>query len=361
MSNGYEYSRNGGYPIINFDIEKYSKDKKTIADTIGYNTLNKMMSSFRIKKLPETIPEKWLKLMLLTGGYAFITNKDLDNMYAFQGGLGGEPDEYYQPTEIVIANPALRYNKTLKIDEDGILISWDTMRQGIIPIIGKYAGLLAENTITIRISDIMARITNIISASDDDTVSSADEYLKQLEDGKLGIIQYSPFLEDLHIQAGTTANGQNHITELIELEQYLKSSLLNEIGLQSNYNMKRESINSNEAQLNDDTIQPYMDMVEDNLILGFNKVNEMFGTEIEVEFGSAWKKNAEERELELEEHEAEVEQTEAEVEQIEVETENIESEDNENENIGETDDQTEISNIGDSDIPEDTQDSELAD
>ena len=361
-----------GYNIINFDIEKYSKDKKTIADTIGYNTLNKLMSLFKfdLKGDEVTVKPEWLKLQLFQNGFSFITEFE-NNLYAFYGGLGGLPDEYYQPTEIVVANPYLKLNKTynIKDNEDGVLISFDTLRQGIVPIIGKYAGLLAENTITMRITDIMSRVTNIMSASDESTISSAIEYLEQIEKGSLGIIEENPFLEDLKIQAGASGESKTRLTDLIEVEQYLKASLMNELGMQANYNMKRESLNSNEVQLNDDMIQPYMDMVLANIRKGFDAVNEKYGREWEVDFASAWKENKETRDAELEQiiaeaeqTEAEAEVTEAEVEQVEVETEQIEEVNEDESDTEQTETEDSVSdNERNTEEPEDEEDSGLVD
>ena len=284
---------------INFDIERYSKDKQVVADTIGYNTLNKMQSCFRWKGLPDTIPQKWLELMLMTRGFAFVTEVN-GKLYAFWGGLGGEPDEYYQPTKCIIANPALKFNKECSIKDDGVLINNDVLREGIIPLIGKYAGLLAENTITIRIADIMARLTNIMSAGDEATVNSAKEYLRQLEQGKLGIIEESPFLQDLKVQSGASQASNTRLTDLIEMEQYLKASMLNELGLSANYNMKREAINSSEAQLGEDALQPFIDTMLRCRKEACELLNEKYGLDVSVEFNSAWKENEETREAELE-------------------------------------------------------------
>lgn len=283
---------------INFDVERYSKDKKTIADNIGFSVLNKMQSAFKWSGLPETIPQKWLESQLQVNGFSFITRADDGNLYAFYGGLGGEPDAYYQPTICVVADPGINFNKECQIGTDGVLISNDTYRRGLIPVIGKYAGLLAENTITMRIADIMARISNIISAGDESTKESAKEYLKQIEMGNLGIIQESPFLEDLKINPAAAA-GEHRLTDLIEVEQYLKASLYNELGLQANYNMKRESINSSEAQLGDDALQPFVDDMLQERKEAAEKINKLFGLNISVEFNSAWNISKKERDAEL--------------------------------------------------------------
>lgn len=301
----------------NFDIEKYSKDKKTIADAIGANVLDKMQSAFKWSGLPDTIPQKWLEIMLMRNGYTVVTEVN-NNLYALWGGLGGEYDEYYQPTICSIANPWLDYSKNVKIyqDEEGVLVSNDTLRRGIIPIIGKYAGLLAENTITIRIADILARVTQIISAGDESTITSAKEYLRQLEAGELGVIQESPFLEDLKVQ-GSSTQAHSQITDLIELEQYLKASLYNELGLEANYNMKRESINSNESQLNEDAIRPFIENMLECRKEAAGRINKRYGTNISVELNTVWKETQEQAEAETEiiENQAEGPETEKEGEE----------------------------------------------
>lgn len=284
------------------DIEKFSKDKKTIADNNVMQVLTKMQSAFKWYGLPETIPQKWLEFQLDSNGWCFFTKVNGD-YYTFTGGLGGEPDVYYQPTICTVSSPALNFSAELKIGEDGILISSDTYRRGIIPVIGKYSGLLAENTITIRIADIMSRLTNIMSAADDDTIESAKEYLRQIEDGNLGVIEESPFLEDLKVQAAANS-GNTRLTDLIEMEQYLKASLYNELGLQANYNMKRESINSSEAQLGDDVLQPLIDNMLEMRQNACEEINKMYGLNISVELASAWADNEETRAAEIDAIEA---------------------------------------------------------
>ena len=55
--------------------------------------------------------------------------------------------------------------------------------------------------------------------------------------------------------------------------------------------MKRESINSNESQLNDDMLHPLIDDMLRERQEGIDRVNKMFGTDIKVTFNSAWEAN----------------------------------------------------------------------
>lgn len=308
MSKTRCYLEDGAF-TINFDVERYSKDKQVIADSIGYDVINQMQSAFKWNGLPDTIPQKWLECQLLVNGFSYITKVN-GELYAFYGGLGGEPDAYYQPTICVVANPALNFNKTCKIGEDGVLINNDPLRRGIIPVVGKYAGLLAENTITLRIAGVMSRLTNVISASDESTVESVKGYLSQLEEGTLGVIEESAFLEDLKVQIAASS-GNTRLTDLIEVDNYYLASLYSRLGLRKNDNMKRESISKAEGSLGDDVIQPLIDIMLKERQEAAEKINEMFGTNITVELAGAWAKNDEERELNLDLLESEVKENES--------------------------------------------------
>mgnify|MGYP003296259741 CR=1 FL=1 len=175
----------------------------------------------------------------------------------------------------------------------------DTYAQGILPLLKKYCSLMVENDITMNIADIMSRASLILSAADDNTKNSAELFLKRIIEGKLGVIGETPFLvanQDKSLSINNIANCSNTLTDLIEYHQYLKASFYNELGLQSNYNMKREAINSNESQLNEDMLHPFIDDMLRERQEGLDKVNKMFGTDITVRFNSAWEINEREEE-----------------------------------------------------------------
>ena len=91
---------------------------------------------------------------------------------------------------------------------------------------------------------------------------------------------------------------------MIEYHQYLKAGLYNDIGLNSNYNMKREAIMSNETKLNDDALHPLIDTMLACRKEAAEEINRLFGTEITVEFNSAWEDNEKENEAVMQQIEA---------------------------------------------------------
>ena len=274
-----------------FDPDIFRQDEKhdgkmIIGEAQILYMLNRTQSMFKYKKLPETIPSRNLEIMLQLNGNVFFTDVN-DEFYVFTGGLGGEPDVYYEPTIYTVANPALNFSKNLRIDVDGVLIRSDAYGVGLLPMMQKYASLMVENEFTMRVVDINSRIPFILSASDDRTEKSALLFLQRILNGELGTISENSFIEDLKVN---TVGGDHtqRMTDLIEYQQYLKAAWFNDLGINANYNMKRESISPDEAQLNDDALLPLIDDMLEERKRGLKKVNDMYGLDIEVELDSSW-------------------------------------------------------------------------
>ena len=78
-----------------------------------------------------------------------------------------------------------------------------------------------------------------------------------------------------------------------------------ELGIQSNYNMKRESLNSSETTMDESVLLPLIDDMLNERKIGLEKVNKMFGTNITVKLSSSWEKIREEIKNELAKQELE--------------------------------------------------------
>ena len=298
------------YPTIGSDsIFNCEYDKGDMLDSYVRYFLSRLQSMFKYEGLPDTIPAKWLEHYLMCNGNCIIAKNDDGDLYAYIGGMGTNINAYYVPQGYIVSNPY--FNAGLHPDKDNtegsafskkfvngidcVLIYNDTHAQGLLPMLRKYCMQLVENDITMNIADILARATLNISTADDKTKASAELYLNNLKKGKLGVMMDNAFIEGLHVSEFSAAC--NSLTNLIEYHQYIKASLYNELGLNSNYNMKRESINSNESQLNDDMLHPLIDDMLRERQEGIEAVNKMFGTNIKVTFGGAWLENEKEEQL----------------------------------------------------------------
>ena len=276
---------------------------------------------FEYSGLPETIPAYMLELYLQINGHVCITKVN-GKLYALPGGLGGAPDPYYRPTLYVLANPGLGYSASLKIlnyldpfakqDTQGecVLLRNDTNIRGLFYLFSRYATELAENDVSIRSAQINSRQQILITASTDRDIASANAYIKGLEDGKIAAVHDDSFLGNGNVKAtNVSVQSANAIIQLIELQQYLKASWYNEIGLNANFNMKREYLSEEELRSSTDVLLPLIDDMLRCRKDAIEVVNSTYGTNITVDKNSAWENKQEELDTAQEQADADVEAT----------------------------------------------------
>ena len=287
------------------EIRNPLQDKDYLLRNEILKMLNKSTKIFKYNNLPETILEKDLETQLQVNGFA-IWKEVKGNLYTFTGGLGGEPNPYYLPTKAIIANPALKYNASLDIGTECVVMLNDHYYQGLMPLFNKYGSLLVEAEISLKYAIINARVPALIQADNDATYESAEKFFDKIEKGEeYGIVSSKEFFDGIRSH---DFYKEAYIKDLIESIQYIKGSWYNEIGLNAAFNMKREAINEAEATLNEDILYPTIDTMLECRQLYLKKVNEMFGTNITVELNSVWLQNRKHEELVLEKEEAEIEE-----------------------------------------------------
>lgn len=301
------------------------RDRHEIAGEYYLQFMRDLDSMFKWGGLPETIPSYILERYLLNIGWCGIGEAykaGKKGLYCFFGGLGLTPDEYYQPTAIILANPVLG-SKTYTIGKDVVWARNDSYHLGLRDIVSRYSHLLAANDISINIAQVTSRIPFVMNADTDNEVESAKAFIDDAENGKIGIVKSSAFNKGITPYPTESASAGNYLKALIELHQYLKAQRNIAVGISSAFNMKRERQNTAEVKSNEPELLPIADEM-----LKFRKqicedVKEMFGLEWTVEFNSAW----------LLEHK----QQEMEVKLMEEDSNQLESDDNPDDKGGEQD------------------------
>lgn len=278
------------------NLVSYITDKPKSAKSIFKYLLSRTQMMFKYTNLPETIDPVILERMLQVNGVACITDHE-DKLYCFSGSMGGELDIYYRPTKFIVSNPHFApdgFYKECIINgfepHTGVLMYNDSEWQGLTALIAKYASLMVENVLTVRVADIMLRKMDIIIAGTDKAKKSSDLFLRQLEDGKLASLADSQFMESIRTLPVSNYNG-SYLIQFIELQQYLKGSFYNELGLRANYNMKREAIGEGESTLDADSVLPLCENMLSCRRKTIALVNQLYHTNITVDYNSAWLEN----------------------------------------------------------------------
>ena len=169
------------------------------------------------------------------------------------------------------------------------------MHIGLYPMFERNARLLAECDLTLRLQCVNSRIPSILSSDDDNSKEGCKQYFEDIESGeKIGVIGTNAFINGTGLKSQQYNQAQSQIKDVIELKQYILSNWWIELGLNANYNMKREAINSSESAINEETLLPLIDDMLKNRQEGIDKVNKMFNLNIKVKLSSAWEKLREE-------------------------------------------------------------------
>lgn len=165
---------------------------------------------------------------------------------------------------------------------------------GLLPTLRKHGTLIVENEITMLLNSYNDRIGTLISGGSDQTINSANQYLNNIVDGNLVTVAESSFLNDLSVHNAQTG-AKITFDDLTAYQQFLISDLYNELGINTNNNMKKERLITSEIDNNDQQTYPLIDAMYQNRIEGFTMVNKLFNGNIEVDYNSAWKDKAENR------------------------------------------------------------------
>lgn len=281
-------------------------NKDSITDFLVNKMFMYTINMFDWKGLPPTIPKNVLEFQIQNNGYTGIV-KYKDKLFSCWGQAGAILNYNYMPSRFIVANPYLFENSSriykiyyTKDDYENplysnspyegecVVIQNDILYTGLKDINRFYASQLTENVITKRLVTILSRATNIYLAEDDDDKQDFDDFMEELVKGNFSAVIAQDIIKKLKTMP-LSEKGHEALTNLIEDHQYIKASWLNDLGLQANYNMKRESINSNESQLNKDAILPFVDSMLECRKQACKRVNELYGVNWSVEFSSAWK------------------------------------------------------------------------
>lgn len=277
--------------------ERYAKggvcDFKQNYDFYFKWLLNKTASCFYITGLPETINETYLKSNLLLDGNMCITDFN-GKLYACIGSQGGQPDEYYRGTIYTIANPILG-SKMVKIGTDGVVIynneldqfTGDCFISGLYELINQTATLLADNIISISCNQINCRVQAFVTADSEAQALGGEIVLKKLYAGNPYQVLRSDLIDKINVNPiNNSANAQN-ISELVELNNYLISNYFQSIGIRANDIRKKSHVLQDEIDVQNDYLQVSILEILTSWQAGFDKVNELYGTDIHVELNPA--------------------------------------------------------------------------
>lgn len=291
------------------------KSKQEIFDYLVEDKFARTRKMFKYENYPETFDPNCFERALQSQGFCIVKKIAEEDMrvehstgdfqegepkkypagvYALLGvGLGGLFNPSYIPTYAIGENPYLGVSINSRIDEECVNVWNDSKMLGLAKLNSFYGALLADAYITLRLMLVLNRAPSFISASSEDEKTDALDYLSDLDEGKLGVIGTSITFNNLlggdslgtHRMSG---DSHNQLKDCLETIQYLNGQWNIALGLNDNYNMKREALNQAETEANFDTLFPRIDDMLKCREKGIEEINRMFGLNIKVSLDGAW-------------------------------------------------------------------------
>lgn len=248
----------------------------------------KCLGIFKYKKLPKSLPAREIEKRLIWLGFSGIFNHSKYKLTACDGGLSGV-NQYYMPTDFTYAQPALG-SGVKKIGDDCVIIyntQSDTIEPyGLRELIMRYARLLADVDSTLDIQIINTRATKLNSVADDNTAKVVNNAMQAIEAGENYTINQQSLIDRWIPKEWNTAHPDT-LEKIIYAKQSILNAFLEEIGVKS-INEKRERMITDEVTADNQLLMVNLDDLLYMRKEGIEEVNEMFGTDIEVELNDIY-------------------------------------------------------------------------
>ena len=258
-------------------------DKKQINKAVRDYLFATAMTMFKYDGLPDNVRQEDLERMLLENGELIFTKWN-DEFYIFQFTGAGKQNYLGEWDSYQVNNPYIRCDRVFT-DKDAVRIRNTDNSVSLSGLLDMYSELLSESYITLNMSDVNARLNFLISAGDNATKASAELFLKQVYDGKQGIIGSQPLLESLSVNP---LAEHRDFQSVIELNKFYYSDFFQKIGLTNLYNNIHDRISATETEFTATSIYPFVDNMKKNREKAVERINDLFGLDVSVEFTSSW-------------------------------------------------------------------------
>lgn len=246
--------------------------------------LAKCQNLFYYKNLPATMPAWEIEKSLIIKGSGGVVKKNGNLYIPFQGMPYGF-DVYMVPNKFTFANPVIGGQSGLE-DEKNVAIIWnseiDKIEVGksfIFDCINRYSRMLADLESTFTNALVFSRAGLACQVSDESEAQTFKTFTNTLKSGEVdAIISKSiPFdkINSFNFNPITTYSG------FTECRDYLINCFYNDVGMQT-LEEKKERMISNELYVDGDVLENNIDILYVERIKNVEKINKIWGTNIEV-------------------------------------------------------------------------------
>lgn len=280
-------------------MNNYKIDLRTLNKHWRKLLYSRIQNLFEYEGLPEEINQSAFKLWLWVFGKVIfykIKDKYLVQPFSYTDRL----DWYYVPLHGRVVNPWLPtgfQNYEFTVDDEAII--WSTTpdiynfkeKSLVSDLVFKTATQLAENDTSFYCVQRNSRLIAIFTAENDLEKAECNRILEKMYNGEADITMQEDLVSHISANPISENSQRGRITELIEFQQYILANFYHSFGINSNYNLKREQLNSAEIDVNKDVLRLNIEDMLRSREKGVSKINEKYGLNIRVSLNEEVYKN----------------------------------------------------------------------
>lgn len=247
----------------------------------------KVLSVYKFEGLPEYWAKNYFLYVLFGHGYLAVINTDKYGVIPQICGLAGY-NVFYQPTKAIIGNPLLAGIRELEIGTQTEIIKLQPDYSGIMDIVTTYADLMGLCLETVGTNLLNSKLSYVFFRENNRAAESFKKVYDQFASGQpLSVIDKR--LKDKNgepaWQLFTQNVGQNYISNLVlDDMKTIEDRFNTDIGIPNANTQKRERMLVDEVNVNNVDTQSKVLLWLETMQDGIKKVNEMFGTNISVDY-----------------------------------------------------------------------------
>ena len=274
-------------------LTKYGLSKKTEKDILKLDYSFKYWSDMLFEKCMRIFtwtglpfPQKEIESRLLINGYCGFLNDSKKGLMVANGGMSGVTQYYDEFTTFNWSAPSVANTNSRVIGKDCVIINNNQLRNPILPMVMRYASLLAHADISLKCALINTRETNTYASSDENTAENINKYYERLYNGDSASILDESLIEsvkNISNRESTTA-----IKDCLSARTELLSNFFKEIGVKSANDKKERMIESEVDSNNQLLLFNISDMLAERK-KACDEINKLFGANISVELSDEFK------------------------------------------------------------------------
>lgn len=280
----------------NFSIDRFMDDFPKNVEGLNNSSyfyyrnvlLTKLYSVIRPKNFPTGWDIDYIYNAIFNQGYVCITDTK-SGVLPLECGIGGI-NVFNKPTTCFIANPILgSFERTIN-DNCVLIYFWNIYGQysTVNTIITRYASLLASIDGSINITIMNSRVAHVFEVETEGQKRTLDKIYDDVSNGKPAIVvkkgqQKSMFDKDGLRRDFLNVKNTFIGNELIDLKKSIINEFLTEIGIKNANTDKRERLNGDEVNANNQETKALVTVWIDTLNKCCELVNEMFNLNISFE------------------------------------------------------------------------------